>query len=54
MTTTPQLDYVKHEIDREIDLYTRRKHYNRRAAFALTVVPASLAAFATVAIGAAD
>lgn len=54
MTTSPQLDYVKHEINREIDLYTRRKHYNRRAAFAFTVVPASLAAFATVAIGAAD
>jgi len=54
MTTSPQLDYVKREIDREIDMYARRKHYNRRAAFAFTVVPASLAAFATVAIGAAD
>lgn len=54
MTTSSQLDYVKHEIDREIAMYTQRKHYNRRAAFAFTVVPASLAAFATVAIGAAD
>ena len=54
MTTSPQLDYVKREIDREIDTYTHRKHYNRRAAFAFTVVPASLAAFATVAIGASD
>lgn len=54
MTSSSQLDYVKREIEREIDLYTRRKHYNRRAAFAFTVVPATLAAFATVAIGAAD
>jgi hypothetical protein len=54
MATSPQLDYVKREIDREIDLYTQRKHYNRRAALGFTVVPASLAAFATVAIGAAD
>jgi hypothetical protein len=54
MTISPQLDYVKREIDREIGTYTHRKHYNRRAAFAFTVVPASLAAFATVAIGASD
>lgn len=54
MTISPQLAYVKREIDREIGTYTHRKHYNRRAAFAFTVVPASLAAFATVAIGASD
>ncbi len=52
--TSTQLEFVKQEIEREIDLYTKRKHYNRRAAFAFTVVPATLAAFATVAIGAAD
>jgi hypothetical protein len=54
MTSMSQLQYVKDEVDREIRLYTGRKHYNRRAAFAFTVVPATLAAFATVAIGAAD
>lgn len=54
MTSLPQLQYVKREVDREIASYTARKHYNRRAAFGFTVVPATLAAFATVAIGAAD
>lgn len=54
MTTSPQLDYVKAETDREIALYTQRKRFNRRAAFAFTLVPASLAAFATVAIGASE
>jgi hypothetical protein len=54
MPSIPQLEYVKQQIDNEILLYTKRKHFNRRAAFAFTVIPASLAAFATVAIGAAD
>ena len=54
MTSSLQLDYVKQQIDHEIALYTIRKRFNRRAAFAFTVVPATLAAFATVAIGAAD
>lgn len=37
-----------------IGLYTRRKHFNRKAAFAFTVVPATLAAVATIAIGASE
>lgn len=54
MTDPAQLQYVLDELSTEIQRYTRRKHYNRRAAFAFTVVPATLAAFATVAIGAAE
>lgn len=54
MTSPSQIEYVKQQIDHEIGQYSARKHFNRRAAFAFTVVPATLAAFATVAIGAAD
>jgi hypothetical protein len=54
MRSPSQLEYVKQQIDQEIGQYSSRKHFNRRAAFAFTVVPATLAAFATVAIGAAD
>lgn len=50
----PQLTYVTEQIKYEIDLYTKRKKFNRKAAFAFTVIPASLAAFATVAIGASE
>ncbi|MDP9194072.1 MAG: SLATT domain-containing protein [Acidobacteriota bacterium] len=49
-----QLEYIKQQLDHEIALYTMRKHFNRKAAFAFTVVPATLAAFATVAIGASE
>ncbi len=54
MDPNPQLQYVKAEVDREIGLYTQRKHFNRKAAFAFTVVPATLAALATVSIGASE
>ena len=54
MTSNPQLEYVKQQLEHEIELYTARKHFNRKAAFAFTVVPATLAAFATVAIGASE
>jgi hypothetical protein len=54
MTSPSQLQYIKQQIDHEIAQYSVRKHFNRRAAFSFTVVPATLAAFATVAIGAAD
>lgn len=49
-----QLEYVKKEIDYEIGLFTQRKHFNRKAAFSFTVVPATLAALATVSIGASE
>ena len=54
MSTTQQLQYVKQNVNREIELYTQRKHFNRRAAFAFTVFPATLAALATVSIGASE
>src|SRR5262245_45913513 len=54
MEPNPQLQYVKEQVDYEIGLYTRRKHFNRQAAFAFTVVPATLAALATVSIGASE
>jgi hypothetical protein len=54
MSDSPQLTYVKDQVAYEIGLYTRRKRFNRTAAFAFTIVPASLAAFATVCIGASD
>lgn len=54
MSENPQMDYVKDQVDCDIDLYSQRKRFNRRAAFWFTVVPASLAAFATVAIGASE
>jgi hypothetical protein len=54
MNANPQLKYVKEQVDYEIGLYTQRKHFNRKAAFAFTVVPATLAALATVLIGASE
>lgn len=54
MAPTTQLEYVRQQIDEEIVQYTQRRYFNRRAAFAFTIVPASLAAFATVAIGASE
>lgn len=54
MESNPQLQYVKEQINHEIGLYTQRKHFNRKAAFAFTVVPATLAALATVSIGASE
>ncbi len=50
----PQLEYVERQVTYEIGLYTQRKYFNRRAAFAFTVVPATLAAVATVSIGASE
>jgi hypothetical protein len=54
MNVNPQLEYVKEQVDYEIDLYTQRKRFNRKAAFAFTVIPATLAALATVLIGASE
>ncbi|MFL6232898.1 MAG: SLATT domain-containing protein [Thermoanaerobaculia bacterium] len=54
MDISPQLQYVKQQVDYEIGLYTQRKHFNRRAALGFTVVPATLAALATVSIGASE
>lgn len=54
MNKNSQLDYVKQQVACEIQLYTSRKHFNRRAAFLFTVIPATLAAFATVFIGASE
>jgi hypothetical protein len=54
MNENPQLDYVKEQIKYEIGLYTQRKHFNRRAAIMFTVVPATLAAVATVSIGTSE
>lgn len=52
MNSETQLDYTKRQIDHEIELYTQRKHFNRRAALAFTIIPAALAALATILIGA--
>jgi hypothetical protein len=49
-----QLVYVKDQLAKEIDLYHARSRFNRKAAFAFTVVPATLAAFATVCIGVSE
>ncbi|MBR9911516.1 MAG: DUF4231 domain-containing protein [Gammaproteobacteria bacterium] len=54
MNDNPQLEYVKDQVSYEIGLYTARKHFNRRAALLFTVVPATLAAAATVFIGASE
>jgi hypothetical protein len=51
MDTNPQLEYVKQQVDYEIDQYTQRKRFNRSRAVMFTVVPATLAALATVSIG---
>lgn len=54
MSENPQLEYVKAQVLYEIGLYTARKRFNRRAAFLFTVIPATLAASATVFIGASE
>ena len=54
MDTSPQLEYIKQQLNQEIANYTARKQFNRKAAFAFTIVPATLAAFATVAIGTSE
>lgn len=54
MPAETQLDYVKQQVAEEIGLYSQRKRFNRRAAFGFTIVPATLAAFATIAIGASE
>jgi hypothetical protein len=54
MNENPQLEYVKNEVKREIGLYEKRERTNRGAAFRFTIVPAALAALATVSIGASD
>lgn len=54
MTANPQLEYVEQEILCDIGFFRSRRNGNRRAAFTFTIVPASLAALATVLIGAAE
>lgn len=54
MSEKTQLEYVKQQVAHEIGLYTKRKYFNRKAAFLFTVVPATLAALATVFIGASE
>ncbi len=54
MNAHPQLEYVKAQVEYELGLFTQRKDFDRKAAFAFTVVPATLAAFATVSIGASE
>jgi hypothetical protein len=54
MNGNSQLDYIKEQVTYEIGLYTERKRFNRKAAFMFTVVPATLAAVATVCIGASE
>jgi hypothetical protein len=49
-----QLDYVEQQIADDIERFTRYKNVNRKAAFRFTILPAALAAFATVAIGAEE
>ena len=51
MTATTQLDYVKDIVLRQIAFFTQLSHFNRKAALAFTLVPAYLAAIATVEIG---
>src|ERR1035438_4662678 len=54
MDASPQLEYVKGQVKHQIDQYTGRKYFNRQWAFTFTVVPATLAALATVSIGASE
>jgi len=54
MGQNPQFEYIKQQVDYEIGLYTQRKYFNRKAAFAFTVIPATLSALATVSIGASE
>ena len=54
MKDNPQLEYVKEQVSTEIGLYTGRRHFNRRAAFLFTIIPATLAALATVCIGTSE
>jgi len=54
MNGNPQFEYVKDQVIYEIKLYSQRKYFNRKAALTFTVVPATLAAVATVSIGASE
>ena len=54
MDLHPQIKYIKSQVEYEIKLYTGRKQFNRRAAFLFTLVPASLAALATICIGTSE
>jgi hypothetical protein len=46
-----QFTFIEQQISENIAFFTRRRDFNRKAAFRFTIVPAALAAFATVAIG---
>lgn len=54
MNKNPQLEYVREQVAYEIGLYTSRKRFNRKAAFLFTIVPATLAALATIFIGVSE
>ena len=54
MPANTPLEYVKMQINHEISNNRARKRFNMRLAFLFTVIPATLAAFATVAIGASQ
>jgi hypothetical protein len=54
MSANTQLDFVEGQLKVHTDFYTNRRNFNRRAAFRLTVLPASLSAIATVLVGASE
>ena len=47
------LSFVEDLIAKQLDFFEQRRRFNRKAALRFTVLPASLAAFATLVIGAA-
>jgi hypothetical protein len=49
-----QLEYIEQQIGEDISFFCQRRDFNRQAAFLFTIVPATLSAFATVAIGTAE
>ena len=49
-----QLEYSEQQLAEDIQFFTRRRDFNRKAAFRFTIVPAALTALATVAIGAEE
>ena len=49
-----QLEYIEQQIGKDISFFKQRRDFNRQAAFLFTIVPATLSAFATVAIGTAE
>jgi hypothetical protein len=54
MSRNPQFDYIEQQIQYDIQFFRRRRGENRQYAIIFALVPASLAALATVSIGAAE